>query len=383
MKIQSVEVLQVGSEFIGAQTFVQVATDTGTTGLGQSAGWGFGKGVGEVINELAPLLVGADPLRAEFLGQLLYRSRPFRGNLLSAAVSAIDIALWDIKGKTFDVPVWQLLGGNSRDRVRLHALVGHGPGPDDVFQAVARAVGEGFTAVKFDPLVAGAESLSMPALVEATCAMGAAAREAAGNEVDVIFELHRRLDPARALVVANALVQFRPLFIEDPIQIDSIDAQAEISKRIAAPVAIGERLCSIWEFSELLSHDVAIHVRPDLGLAGGLTGCKKIAAIAEAHHCGVIPHNFLGPALTAPTVHLCAAIPNLITMEYNQGDETGSAHAAISSAIVRKGGYCELPAVPGLGISLVEDYASLAPPIARPLTMAGMLNPDGSVTRAL
>jgi galactonate dehydratase len=382
VRIASVEVLEVGGEMTGLHTFVRLTTDDGTTGLGQSGGWGYPRGVAGVLQELTPLLIGADPFRIEHLWHLAYRVRPFRGNLLSAAVSAIDLSLWDIKGKAMQVPVWELLGGRTRDRVRLHALVGGGT-PDEIVSSVNWAVGEGFTAVKFDPLVHGYEDLSMSQLVSSACSMAAAAREAGGQEVDLIFELHRKLDPAKAVVVCNALAQFHPLFIEDPIQIDSIDTQAEICKRIASPIALGERLSSIWEFNELLSRNVAILVRPDVGLAGGLSGCRKIAAIAEARHCGVVPHNFLGPGLTAPTLHLCTTIPNLVTMEYLPLDEDKtSSSAAFTTSVVRDGGYCDVPDVPGLGVSLVEDHAKVAPVVERPISDEGLLRADGSVAAA-
>jgi galactonate dehydratase len=382
VKIASVEVLEVGCELTGQHTFVRLTTDSGVSGLGQSGGWGYPRGVAGVLEEMTPLLIGADPFRIEHLWHLAYRVRPFRGNLLSAAVSAIDLALWDIKGKAFGLPVWELLGGRTRDRVRLHVLVGGGT-PDQIVSSVNWAVEEGFTAVKFDPLVHGFEDLSMSQLVNSACSMAAAAREAGGDEIDLIFELHRKLDPAKAIVVCNALSQFHPLFIEDPIQIDSIDTQAEICKRIDSPIATGERLSSIWEFTELLSRNVAILVRPDVGLAGGLSGCRKIAAIAEAHHCGVVPHNFLGPGLTAPTLHFCATIPNLVTMEYLPLDEDKTSYsAAIATTVVRNGGYCEIPEEPGLGISLVEDYADVAPVEDRPLSDEGLLRADGSVAAA-
>ena len=382
MKIADVEVLEVGFEVTGANTFVRLTTDTGITGLGQSGGWGFPKGVASVLQELAPLLIGEDPFRIEHIWHLLYRARPFRGNVLAAAVSAVDLALWDIKGKALDLPVWELLGGRTRDRVRLHVLVG-GANPDEVASSVSWAVGEGFTAVKFDPLVRGYEELSMAQLVDSACAMAAAAREAGGREIDLIFELHRKLDPGRALLVANALAQFQPLFIEDLIQLDSITSQAELCKRIASPIAIGERLSTIWEFRELLSHDVAIHVRPDVGIAGGLTGTRKIAAIAEAHHCGIVPHNFLGPGLTAPALHLCLAVPNLVTMEYLPLDEdmTSSA-AAIETSVRRERGYCLAPTTPGLGIALADNYQELAPVVDRPMSSADMVKADGSITAA-
>jgi galactonate dehydratase len=382
MKIAEVEVLGVGWELTGEQTFVRLTTDDGTTGLGQSGAWGYPKGVAGVLEELTPLLIGADPFRIEHLWHLAYRARPFRGNLLSAAVSAIDLALWDIKGKALEQPVWELLGGRTRDRVRLHVLVGGGT-PDEIVSSVNWAVEEGFTAVKFDPLPHGYEDFSMAKLVSSAIEMAAAAREAGGDEIDLIFELHRKLDPARAIVVCNALAQFHPLFIEDPIQIDSIDTQTEIAKRIDSPLALGERLGSTWEFSELLSRNVAILVRPDVGLAGGLSGCRKIAAIAEAHHCGVAPHNFLGPGITAPTLHLCTTIPNLVTMEYLPLDEDStSSSAAFETTVVRSGGYCEVPEAPGLGVSLVDDYASVAPVTEGPFSNEELVRADGSVAAA-
>jgi galactonate dehydratase len=382
MKIEAVEVLGVGWEPTGEQTLVRLTTDSGISGLGQSGCWGYPKGVAGVLEELTPLLIGADPFRIEHLWHLAYRARPFRGNVLSAAVSAIDLALWDIKGKALELPVWELLGGRTRDRVRLHVLVGGGT-PDEIVSSVNWAVEEGFTAVKFDPLAHGYEDLSLNQLVVSACSMAAAAREAGGTEVDLIFELHRKLDPGRAIVVCNALAKFHPLFIEDPLQIDSIEAQADVCRRIAAPIAMGERLNSIWEFSELLSHNVAIHVRPDVGLAGGLSGCRKIAAIAEAHHCGVAPHNFLGPGLTAPTLHLCTTIPNLVTMEYLPQDEDGTtSSAAYATTVTRNGGYCEVPNIPGLGVSLVEDYERVAPVVDSTISSEGLLRADGSVAAA-
>ena len=379
MRIASVEVLRVGAELAGESTLVRVTTDDGIVGLGQSGCWGYPRGVAGVLEELSPLLIGADPMRIEHLWHLAYRARPFRGNLLAGAVSALDLALWDIKGKALELPVWQLLGGRTRDRVRLHVLVGGGT-PDDIVSSVNWAVEEGFTAVKFDPLAPGYEDMSIEKLVSSTCSMAAAAREAGGEEIDLIFELHRKLDPTKAIVVCNALAQFHPLFIEDPVQIDSIDTQTEIATRVNAPIAMGERLCSIWEFSELLSRNVAILVRPDVGLAGGLSACRKIAGIAEAHHCGVTPHNVLGPGLTAPTLHLCATIQNLVTMEYlPQEEDPSSSAAAFDTAVVRSGGYCEIPEQPGLGISLVENYEAVAPVVDRPFDAQELVRADGSV----
>src|ERR1700729_3309770 len=146
MEIASVEALQVGSEVSGAHTVVRLATDTGIVGLGQSGGWGYPGAVADVVRDLRPVLLGADPFRTEYLWNAMARARPFRGNLISSAISAVDNALWDVKGKALQVPVWELLGGRSRDKVRLHALIG-GSGPDDLATSVRLALHEGYTAV--------------------------------------------------------------------------------------------------------------------------------------------------------------------------------------------------------------------------------------------
>lgn len=382
-KIAEVDVLEIPNESTGFHTFVRISTECGITGLGQSGGWGYQRAVGEIIKEMTPLLLGQDPFRIEHLWHLLYRSRPFRGNLISSAVAAIDNALWDIKGKKLGVPVWQLIGGKYRDKVRLHTLI-DGNTPDEIAASVKQAKDDGYTAVKFDPLVAGFADLALPALVESALEMGHAARAAGGKDLDIIFELHRKLDPFKGVVVANALAQFQPLFIEDPIQIDSIEAQATICRRINSPVATGERLNNIWEYRELLSYGVPIHVRPDLGMSGGISMCLKIAAIAESHHASVVPHNFLGPGITAPTLHLSIAIPNLLTMEYYAKDEDpNSSCALVKTSAKRIGGYMEAPDRPGLGIELDFQSDSSNRGTQIPMSSAGMLRTDGSVTRSV
>ena len=383
MRIESVTVLEVPFEMTGFHTCVQIRTDTGITGLGQSGGWGFQRAVGEMIRELTPMLIGQDPYRIEHLWNLLYRARPFRGNMESSAIAAIDNALWDIKGKGLQVPVWELLGGKYRDKVRLHALIGD-KNPDVLAQQVKWAVDQGFTAVKFDPLSEGYADRSMPNLIESACELGDIARQVGGKDLDIIFELHRKLDPARGVEVANALAVFNPLFIEDPIQIDSIASQALISKRLNSPVATGERLNNLWEYKELLSYDVPIIVRPDIGMSGGLTSCKKIAVMAEAHHAGVVPHNFLGPGITAPTLHFCLSIPNLVTMEYLPLDEDlSSSSGLIRTSAKRSGGYMSAPDEVGLGIELLGNLDDYKVGTQKAISVEGHLRADGSVMRAV
>ncbi|HZS93026.1 MAG TPA: mandelate racemase/muconate lactonizing enzyme family protein [Chloroflexota bacterium] len=376
MRIAEVESLVAGSG-----QFVQITTDDGLVGLGQSACWGYPGAVQAVIQTFREYLVGQDPMRVEHHWQYLYRMAPFRGSVLGGALSAVDMALWDIKGQKLQVPVWELLGGRCRDRIRLHLLMG-GASPQEIAANARAAVAEGFTAIKFDPVPDDAADLTLEGLVAAVSERLAAAREAVGREADVIVELHRKLTPLQAVPVAEAIARFHPLFIEDPIQIDSIQSQAEIARRISGALANGERLHTIWEFRELLAHGGSQFVRPDLGLAGGFTHCKKIAAIAESYHAAVVTHNFLGPVITTASVHLDVSIPNFIVQEYHKVDEDEAVVAAFPGALKRQGGYLPVPEAPGLGVCL--DRAKLAA-ASRVLwdPRGAPLRADGSVARAV
>lgn len=351
MKIADVESLVLA----GGQ-FVRITTEDGLVGVGQTACWGYPSAVQEIVRSCREYLIGQDPRRIEHHWQYLYRMAPFRGSALSGAVSAIDIALWDLKGQQLQVPIWELLGGRCRERIRLHLLMG-GETPQQLATNARQAVRAGFTALKFDPIPSGFADLTLQGLVEAVAERVAAVRDTVGKDADLIIELHRKLTPLQAIPVAEALARFQPLFIEDPIQIDSIQSQAEIARRLSCALANGERLHTIWEFRELLVAGGAQYVRPDLGLAGGLTHCKKIAAIAESFHAAVVTHNFLGPILTAASVHLDVSIPNFLVQEYTTADEDLWA-SAFPGTLRRVGGYLEVPEAPGLGVRL--DQARLA-----------------------
>jgi galactonate dehydratase len=252
---------------------------------------------------------------------------------------------------------------------------------EEIMANARAAILEGFTAIKFDPIPDSYADLTLEGLIVAVVERVAAAREAVGQDADVIVELHRKLTPLQALPVAAALAPFHPLFIEDPIQIDSIQSQAEIARRISSALANGERLHTIWEFRELFVHGGSQYVRPDVGLAGGLTHCKKIAALAEAFHAAVVTHNFLGPVLTAASVHLDVAIPNFIVQEYSKVDE-GALAAAFPGTLKRSGGYLEVPEAPGLGVRF--DPSQLAgAEILRWDPLTAPLRADGSVARAV
>jgi galactonate dehydratase len=375
------EIAAVDSVVLGDAHFVQIHTADGLVGVGQSACWGYPDAVHAVVETFRPYLLGADPRRIEHHWHHLYRMGPFRGSVLTAAVAAVDLALWDLLGKRLGVPVWQLLGGRVRDRVRLHLLL-PGTGAEELAAQAAAAVADGFTAVKFDPLPADYAEVSLARLVAETAATTAAVRDTVGADVDLLIELHRKLTPLQACSVVPALARHLPLLVEDPIQIDSVSSQAEVARRVpGVPMANGERLHTIWEFKELLAQGGAQYVRPDVGLAGGLSHARKIAALAEAHHAAVVSHNCLGPLLTMASVQLDAVIPNFVVQEYSPLDDTLAAGPA-RPAVRREGGFLPVPDVPGLGVTL--DLAGAGPLdlTGRPLTRIP-LRADGSVAYAV
>jgi galactonate dehydratase len=376
------KIAEVESLLLNGAHFVRITTDQGQVGLGQSACWAYPAAVDAVVQTFRGYLLGQDPRRIERHWQHLYRMGPFRGSVLSGAISAVDIALWDIKGQIYQAPIWDLLGGKYRDRVRLHLLMG-GRTPAELAANARSAAEEGFTAIKFDPIPEGFGDMTQDALVRGVVANVAAAREAVASDVDIILELHRKLTPLQAPPVIEAVAQFNPLFVEDPVQIDSIVSQAEIARRVTQPIANGERMHSIWEFREMLVHGGSQYVRPDVGLAGGLTHVRKIAAIAESFHSAVVTHNFLGPVLTAAAVHLDTAIPNFVVQEYARTDETDK-WRGFSGVLKRQGGYLLPPDVPGLGLRLVDTNATepLGPLGNRPQWDIP-LRSDGSVVYAV
>jgi galactonate dehydratase len=314
MKITRVETVPVDRYL-----FVRVHTDAGIVGLGESGTWGYLEASEKVVEKFAHYLVGEDPLRIEHHWQYMYRSSHFRGAAIMGALSAIDIALWDIAGKHFGVPVYQLLGGKTRDKCRVYYHV-FGRTREQLVQGCVDAKEKGFTAVGHLTPFAD-EPRDQPYFKTHAAKMGDAIetvrqyREAVGNDVDLCIEIHRQLTPAEAVVLGRGIEPYHPYFYEDPVTPDNFDEMAEVAKQIAIPIATGERLHTIWEFEMLLQRGAVQYVRPDVCMCGGITGAKKIAALAEAHHVGVVPHNPLSPVSTAACVQIAACIPNFALQE--------------------------------------------------------------------
>jgi len=376
MKITAIETIPVDRYL-----FVQVHTDAGITGLGESGTWGYLEASEKVVETFRRYLIGQDPLRIEHHWQYMYRSSHFRGAAIMGALSAIDIALWDIAGKHFGVPAYQLLGGKTRDKARVYYHV-FGRTTEQLVQGCIDAKKQGFTAVgHLTPFLD--EPADVPYFKTHASKIAEAIdtvrqyREAVGDEVDLCIEIHRRMAPAEAIVLARGIEQYHPYFYEDPILPDNFDAMALVAQNIHIPIATGERLHTIYEFQMLLARGAVQYIRPDVCMAGGLTHCKKIAALAEAHHVGVVPHNPLSPVSTAACLQLAACIPNFALQEYPIGEGEPPKSDIVKSAVTLEQGFLIIPDAPGIGIELAPDAAQKHPYKPRPLRTR--LHVDGSV----
>ena len=377
MKITTVEPI-----FVDRYLFAKIHTDEGITGIGESGAWGFLEASAAAMEKFGRYLVGKDPLRIEHHWQNMYRTSHFRGAAIMGALSALDIALWDIAGKHFDAPVYQLMGGKTRDKARVYYHV-IGDTREKLVQGVRDAREAGFTAVgHLTPFLD--ESKSVPYFKTHAEKIGDAIeavrayREAAGTGVDLCIEIHRRLTPTEAITLARGIEQFHPLFYEDPILPDNFDAMALVAQNVSIPIATGERIHSIHEFEMLLSRGAVQYIRPDVCLAGGLTHCKKIAAIAEAHYVGVVPHNPLSPISTAACLQLAACIPNFAIQEYPIGEMEPPKSEIVKQPLRQENGFLIIPDGPGIGIELADDAQERFPRIPHG-EIGARLHVDGSV----
>jgi len=376
MKIVQIETIPVD-----CYLFVKVHTDEGISGLGESGAWGYLEASAQVVETFKRYLIGQDPLRIEHHWQALYRWSHFRGAAIMGALSAIDIALWDIAGKRFGVPCYQLMGGKCREKARVYYHV-FGRTKEELVQGCLDAKRKGFTAVgHLTPFLD--ESPDVPFFKTHAEKMRDAIdtvrryREAVGDDVDLCIEIHRRLTPAEAIVLARGIEEFHPFFYEDPILPDNFDAMALVAQNVHIPIATGERLHTIYEFEMLLRRGAVQYVRPDVCMAGGLTHCKKIAALAEAHHAGVVPHNPLSPVSTAACIQLAACIPNFALQEYPRGEGEPPKSEIVRSPLKLEDGFLIIPDTPGIGVELAEDAAERHP--YRPRGVRTRLHVDGSV----
>lgn len=359
MKITGIEPVLAGARYL----FLKVTTDEGLVGWGECGAWGYQEATAAVLKQMEKMIVGLDPLRTEFIWNALTRNLHFRGSITQAAVSGIDIALWDLKGKYFGVPCYQLMGGMLREKIRIYVNA-RGKNGDEIAEAAKNLKEQGFTAIRF--------SIGHPKGEDGRCGENFSAlvvrvedtmrkvREAVGPEVDVAIECHRGMCPAEAIELGRALAKYNPYFYEDPIP-DNLEVMTGVIRDCAVPVATGERFINPAEFDSLMTHTGVRYIRPDMCVAGGLTAGKKIASEAEAKGIYVIPHNPLGPISTAACLQLDACIPNFEVQEYPMMNGRCRLDREMKQPFKVENGYILLPQAPGLGIELIDDIAEQFP----------------------
>ncbi|PYZ95595.1 galactonate dehydratase [Alteribacter lacisalsi] len=355
MRITSMECFVVPPRWC----FLKVETDEGVTGWGEPVVEGRAHTVKAAVEELKDYLIGANPLAIEDIWNVLYRGGFYRGGPVHmSAISGIDQALWDIKGKWLDVPVYELLGGACRDKMRVYSWIG-GDRPDDVASAVQQQLEQGFTAVKMNATNELQYIDSYTKIDEAVNRI-AAIRDAVGDKVDVGIDFHGRVHKPMAKILAKALEPYRPMFIEEPVLPENNEALAEIARHTSIPIATGERMYSRWDFKPLFEQGYADIIQPDLSHAGGITECRKIAAMAEAYDIALAPHCPLGPIALASCLQVDAVSHNAFIQEqsfgihYNVGNDLKD-YVKDESVFHFNEGHVALPKGPGLGVEIDEE----------------------------
>ena len=368
--------------------YAKITTDEGIYGIGESGSFGALDASATQINAFSTFLIGKDPLNIEHLWQAMFRGSYFRGAAVMGAISAIDIALWDIAGKFYNVPVYKLLGGKCRDKVRVYGHV-FARNDQELVENCAKRREQGYTAVgHLSPFLD--EPLSMPYSkthvknIEESIRRVHLMREAVGDDIDLCIELHRRSLPGEAVVLINEIEDTHPLFVEDPIPPGNNEAMAYVVSKSKIPVATGERLHTIFEFQDLLDRKATDYTRISLTTVGGITGARKIAALAETKMSPVIPHNPLSPVCTAAEMQFCMSIDNLLICEYPDAegslmkDKEHKKCELVTNYLKPVNGFVTVDDTrPGLGIDLVEDIEERFPAV--PMPVMCRLNDDGSI----
>ena len=336
--------------------FVEIETDAGVTGWGEAVLEGHAAAVLACVQEMKDYLLGADPANIEDIWTTLYRAGFYRGGgVLMSAISGIDQALWDIKGKAFGAPVWQLLGGACRDKMKVYCWVG-GDRPSDVGAAAKQKMDEGFCAVKMN----ATEELQMVDSydkLDAVLERVAAIRESCGKYFGIAIDFHGRVHKPMAKVLAKKLEEFDPMFIEEPVLCESMENFRDIAAACNIPIATGERLFSKYDFKRLLTAGGVDIIQPDLSHAGGITEVKKIAAMAEAYDVALAPHCPLGPIALAACLNVDAISYNAVIQEQSIGIHYNVGKSVLDYVtnpedFVFTDGCVALPKKPGLGVNV-------------------------------
>lgn len=355
MKITNIESYIVPPRWL----FLKIETDNGLVGWGEPIVEGRARTVKAAVEELSDYLLGKDPMRIEDHWQTMYRSGFYRGGpILMSAIAGIDQALWDIKGKYYQAPIYDLLGGACRDSVRVYSWIG-GDRPIDVAKEAKEKMEAGFTAIKMNA-TEELQYIDSYKKIDQVIERVAMIREAVGDELGIGIDFHGRVHKPMAKILAKELEAYRPMFLEEPVLPENNEALREIAHATTTPIATGERMFSRWDFKKLLSEGYVDIIQPDLSHAGGITECKKIFAMAEAYDVAVAPHCPLGPIALAACLQVDATAHNVFIQEqslgihYNEGSDLLD-YLADSSVFTYTNGSVQNLTKPGLGIEMDEE----------------------------
>lgn len=335
--------------------FVKVETDEGVYGIGEGGLTWKELACAEAVNHLKPFLIGQDASRIEHLWQTMFRGGFFPADrVVASALAAIDIALWDIRGKQFGVPVYELLGGRVRDKVVCYPHV-VGETPEEIAANSKALVDAGWKFIRFG-LPSEGDLLEPARAVRRGIAQFAAIREAVGEEVEILIDVHTRLDPPDAIRLCRELERYRPFFVEDPLRSENMHSFHQLARHVAVPLAAGEQFATKWEFRELIEEELIQYCRVDLCICGGITESRKVAGWCETHYIPLAPHNPLGPVSTAACLHLDLATSNFAVQELPR--LPGTVLPEVFPVEVEfQDGYLLPPTAPGLGVEFNEEAA--------------------------
>lgn len=336
--------------------FVEVETDEGITGWGEAVIEGKAATVKACVEEMKDYLLGANPMNIEDIWNTLYRGGFYRGGpIIMSAISGIDQALWDIKGKFYNAPVYDLMGGACRDKIRVYSWIG-GDRPSDVANAAKEKKEQGFTAIKMNA-TEELQYIDTYEKVDQVLERVSSIRDAVGKYFGIAIDFHGRVHKPMAKVLAKKLEEFDPMFIEEPVLCENMEAFVEVAKYTNIPIATGERLFSRWDFKRLLSLGCIDIIQPDLSHAGGITECKKIASMAEAYDVALAPHCPLGPIALSACVQVDATCHNAIIQEQSMGIHYNEGRSVMDYVLNKsdftfENGYLAMPTKPGLGVEV-------------------------------
>jgi galactonate dehydratase len=379
MKITTLELFQVPPRWL----FLKLSTDEGLSGWGEPILEGHASTVAAAVQEIGDFLIGQDPRRIEDIWQQLYRGRFYRGGaVLLSAMAGVDQALWDLKGKYYNIPIYEFFGGLVRDHVRVYSWIG-GDRPSDVAQAARDRLNAGFTAIKMNA-TSQMHFIDSYDKIDEVIKRVSEVRAVTGNAFGIAIDFHGRIHKSMAKVLARELEPLHPLFIEEPVLPENDEALREIAHHTSIPIATGERRYSRWDFKRLLQDGYVDILQPDPSHAGGISEVKKIATMAEAYDVAVAPHCPLGPIALATCIQIDASTPNVFIQEqslnihYNEKSDLLD-YLADPTVFTYHNGVVKIPDGPGLGISIDEEKVRQAAAIGHNWHNPVWRNSDGTV----